>query len=71
MEKIKCYSCNKPITNKTQIEYSNWLQEYFCDPDCAANTYFNYMESSPLALDLKDELKERGIKIVNGKLYRV
>lgn len=29
------------------------------------------MESSPLALDLKDELKERGIKIVNGKLYRV
>lgn len=72
MEALKCYSCNKELTNKTQIEYSNWLKEYFCDPDCAVNSYFNYMESTPLDLDLsRDELKERGIKLERGKLYRI
>lgn len=29
------------------------------------------MESSPLELDLKDKLKERGVKVVNVNLYRV
>jgi len=71
IEKLKCYSCNKELTNETQIEYSNWLKEYFCNPDCAADSYFNYMESYPFNLDInKDELKERGIKLVNGKLYK-
>ena len=45
-----------------EIEYSPWINEFFCSPDCATDRYFNYMESRPI--DFENTLPE-GV-IVNG-----
>ncbi|ASB89345.1 hypothetical protein S101395_02838 [Bacillus sonorensis] len=29
MRKIKCGQCGKPITDKTEVEYSKWCSEFF------------------------------------------
>ena len=34
-----------------EIEYSPWINEFFCSPSCATDRYFNYMESNPLDFD--------------------
>jgi len=50
-----------------EVEYSQWINEFFCSPDCATNRYFNYMESTPL--DFDNTLPE-GVIVVNGLLDR-
>lgn len=70
MKVMKCTGCDKELKSDMEIEYSQWLSSYFCHPNCATDYYFNEMQSTPF--DVKDnpeELKERGIKVVNGKLY--
>ena len=71
MEPMRCKSCGKELTDKTEIEYSEWLGEYFCNPDCAKNHYFDYMGSRPVDLSDKEFLRDEGIKIVKGRLYKV
>ena len=70
MEIMKCTNCDKELTEDMEIEYSEEITSYFCNPDCATNYYYDYMRSTPF--DVKDrysELKDRNIKIKNGKLY--
>lgn len=69
MEVLKCKSCQKELTADMEIEYSQTLTEYFCNPDCAQDHYFDYMMSSPVDLTDKDDLKDRDIVIKDGKLY--
>lgn len=70
MEPLKCRSCGKELTVDMEVEYSQWLTEYFCHPDHAMDYYFNEMQSTPFdAEDRIDELEDRGLKLVNGKLY--
>jgi hypothetical protein len=45
VEPVICGSCKNPVTNKTEVEYSDWINEYFCNADCATNRYFDYMQS--------------------------
>lgn len=71
MEQMTCYSCNTTLKSEMDIEYSNWLSEYFCSPGCAIDSYFNHMESRPLDLENTEELEEYGIKLVDGELFRV
>ena len=71
MENMRCQYCDKELTSDMEIEYSKNTGDYFCKPDCAMSYYFEYMESTPFLINDKtpDELKERNIKVVNGKLY--
>lgn len=53
-------SCQKKITEKSEAEYSEWLNEIFCCPDCAKEVYFDKMRSHPLlGEDLKQFIKKR------------
>ena len=45
---MKCSNCNKTLTKEMEIEYSAWLTEYFCSPNCAEDKYFDYMLSVPI-----------------------
>lgn len=71
MDNLCCGNCKKELTKDMEIEYSEWINEYFCSPDCAMNRYFEYMESSTFDLTNEQLLKEHNIKIVNGKLFKV
>lgn len=66
MELIKCGSCDKPITNKTEVEYSLEINEFYCNPDCAKDKYFDYMQSRPI--DFENDNDDDFI-ITKGKLY--
>ena len=68
MKPLLCRNCNKELTTKTEIEYSRWLTEYFCNTECATNHYYNYLESTPVNLTDKTELKNREIIIKKGCL---
>ncbi|AVM24290.1 hypothetical protein [Bacillus pumilus] len=68
MEKIKCGMCGKHITDKTEVEYSEWYTEFFCDPKHAITYYMDQAGSKPMEFD-KDSLKILGIKMENGMLY--
>lgn len=70
MELIKCKRCNKPITNKTEVEYSQELTSYFCNFNCATDYYFDYMRSIPFQFE-KEEMEEKRLVLKNGKLYEV
>ncbi|MCM3492870.1 hypothetical protein M4D52_05370 [Paenibacillus lactis] len=67
-EAIKCGYCDKELTDKTEIEYSQYNSEFYCNPDCAKSAYFEAMGSSPLDLTDKQLLKEHNIKLSKGKL---
>lgn len=67
MEVINCGSCKEPLTNKTEVEYSQEINEYFCNPDCATNRYFEYMQSRPIDFTSDDDTKDFVIK--RGKLF--
>jgi hypothetical protein len=68
MEVITCKCCNKELNESMEVEYSNWINEFFCDPDCALNHYFDYMDSGPVIDD--ERRKELKVKIINGKLHK-
>jgi len=68
---MKCANCNEELDQEMDIEYSQELTLYFCSPKCATHYYFEEMRSIPvLPKEMTvEELKERGIKVVEGKLY--
>ncbi|MBU8573740.1 hypothetical protein [Bacillus pumilus] len=68
MGKIKCGMCGKHITDKTEVEYSEWLTEFICDPKHALTYYMDQAQSRPLEFD-KDPLNRLGVKLENGTLY--
>lgn len=41
MEEIKCGMCGKHLTEKTEVEYSEWYTEFFCDPNHAVTYYMD------------------------------
>ncbi|PAV30255.1 hypothetical protein CIL05_07240 [Virgibacillus profundi] len=72
MELLKCAKCDTELSDKMEIEYSRWVTEYFCNPDCAMSYYFEYMGSVPFDVhDLPESLKHNKVKAVNGKLYDI
>ncbi|MGG3012268.1 hypothetical protein ABEO98_22640 [Brevibacillus parabrevis] len=71
MEALKCRSCKKDLTMEMEIEYSQFITEFFCGPDCATNHYFDYMQSTPVDLEDAEVLNDHEIKIVDGKLVIV
>lgn len=38
MSVINC-RCGKPLKSGMEVEYSAWLNEFFCSPDCAQDRY--------------------------------
>lgn len=68
MEKIKWGMCGKNITDKTEVEYSEWYAEFFWDANHAVSYYMDQAQSRPLEFD-KDSLKRIGVKLENGLLY--
>ena len=56
MPTIKCGSCKKELTSKMEVEYSSWINEFFCSFDCAESRYFEYMNSVPV--DFENTLPE-------------
>lgn len=68
MEVIKCKNCLKELTENMEVEYSDEINEFFCDPACAQDYYFDVMRSGPVIDNEKRvELK---VKIINGKLHK-
>ncbi|UNY48819.1 hypothetical protein P9294_gp104 [Bacillus phage FADO] len=65
-EILKCGFCNKNITSKMDAEYSAYLTEYFCNPDCAKSEYFSYMGSRPVDIESEDN-----IEVKNGYLVKI
>lgn len=52
-EVIKCQQCGKPLNSKKmEVEYSEFLCEFYCSYDCAMNRFFNYMECTQIDLSL-------------------
>lgn len=52
-----------------EIEYSDFLCEYYCSPDCATDRYYDYMGSTVL---YNTELKEHNLKVLNnGQIIRL
>lgn len=69
MREIKCGNCEKSITNKTEVEYSEWLSEFFCDPDCATTRYFDFMGSTPFYFE-DYGMRKDGLLLKKGKLFQ-
>lgn len=67
---VKCGTCGREITADMEVEYSDYLTEFFCNPDCAKQEYFEQMMSSPFEMT-ENNVKKRNLAIVDGKLYRV
>ncbi len=70
MHEVICGYCKKPITDETEVEYSEYLTEFFCNPDCAKNEYFEQMQSSPFEFS-EANVSRKNLAIENGKLFRV
>ena len=68
MDTLKCSVCEKELKSSMEIEYSSWINEFFCSPKCATDRYFNYMESLPV--DFDNELPEGVIVNDAGVLVR-
>lgn len=65
-EPVLCGSCQSPIKVITEVEYSDYLGEFFCNPDCATDRYFDIMRSTPLDLE---NLPDNSVKVVRKSLY--
>lgn len=70
-EVIKCgkKSCGEDITNKTEVEFSDTLNEFYCDNDCAVDRFVEYMrctqyEFEPLEMDAHE------VVLKESKLFR-
>lgn len=61
-------TCNKPITNKTEVEYSAELSEFYCNYNCAVDRFFDYMRCTPFQFE-EHEMKEREVVLKRRKLY--
>ncbi len=70
MQNLCCGSCKNELNEDMEIEHSQFLSEYFCNPSCAQNRYFDYVQSNPIDLTDKDDIEKRGLKIINGKLTK-
>lgn len=68
MNRLYCGNCKKQLIENMEIEYSDYLCEYFCSPDCATTKYFEFMGSKPLE---KEFFGEHKIKLKDGKLYKI
>jgi len=68
-EIIKCESCGKEISNKTEVEYSQYLSAFFCNFDCAVEHFMDYMQCTPFSFD-PHEMKGKQVRLVRGKLHR-
>lgn len=67
--KLKCKKCGMVLNTSMEVEYSRWVNEFFCSPDCALDYYFNYMDSAPVDFD---NIPEDNIAIDgNGDLYEI
>jgi hypothetical protein len=73
MERLHCGFCKKPLGTKTEIEYSEEMTEFYCDPSCATSAYFDHMRSKPFDVE-KDGIVnfEKYILFVDykGRLFR-
>ena len=61
---MKC-KCGKTLTDKMEVEYSSWINEFFCSPECATDRYFDFMHSTPV--DFSQPLPENVI-VIDGLL---
>lgn len=70
MDAVRCGNCGKEITSDMEVEFSEYLTEFFCNPDCAKQEYFEQMQSSPFEMS-EGNVRRKNLAIENGKLYRV
>ncbi|MBT2759991.1 hypothetical protein [Paenibacillus sp. ISL-20] len=70
MNEVICPTCKKEITVEMEVEYSAYLTEFFCSPDCAIQEYMEQMQSSPFEMT-EENVRTKNLAIENGKLYRV
>ncbi len=59
----KCKNCEKVITEKDEIEYSEENCEIYCSPDCATNDYYVIMRSGPISFEEMKEIKRKSGEI--------
>jgi hypothetical protein len=67
---LKCGSCQREITNKTEVEYSEHLSEFYCNPDCATDRYFDYLQSEPFHFEAH-EMESKGVRLNGDRLESI
>ncbi|AXF39680.1 hypothetical protein HWB71_gp56 [Paenibacillus phage Kawika] len=66
MEVLKCRGCEKELSPDMDIEFSEFLNGFFCSPDCALGYYIDYMMSYPFYPEDHNE-----VIVKDGKLFMV
>ncbi len=64
---LYCSCCGEELKIDMEIEYSQFLGEYYCSPDCATTRYFDYMGSKPID---KDMFNDYWIEVKDNVLYK-
>ena len=69
MTEIICAGCLKPVTTKTEVEYSQEYSEFYCNFDCAVEALIDRARCSHVDLKDKKRLKEVDAVIKQGNLH--
>lgn len=69
MTEIICAGCDKPVTTKTEVEYSQEYSEFYCNFDCAVEALIDRARCAPLDLKDKKQVNETDAVIKRGKLH--
>jgi len=63
-----CHRCQTPLKASMEVEYSRFLNEFYCSFACAVDRYFEYMESTCVDIDNtmpeKTEINNEGFLFV-------
>ena len=69
MSEILCGSCKSPITCKTEVEYSEEYNEFYCNFDCALEELFNKARCAPFDFKSKQQLRDKDVELRRNKFY--
>ncbi|ONK21211.1 hypothetical protein BLX87_23060 [Bacillus sp. VT-16-64] len=69
LREITCGNCGKPITTKTDVEYSRFYSQFYCNYNCALNDFFDRAQCTPFDFTDKQQLSFKGIEIKKGKFH--
>lgn len=69
MEAITCGSCDKPLSLDMEIEYSRFINEFFCNPECAKVRYFDYLASTVFDKDDIEIIQDENVVFKDNQLF--
>jgi hypothetical protein len=73
MDKMMCGNdkCSKVLDTSMEIEFSRKINQFYCSPDCARDSYFDYMDSVNVDVNDQELLDSENVKVVNGNFIYI